>query len=206
MEKGDLKRQFFIAVFPPDHIKQQIAQQLKENAGEDFDHWEWKSDDDYHISLAFPGRLTEEELADLLKTLEQVDNETFEISLKGLQWFPREENKAKNNKHVLWASPDQNGNNSFRELHLKVKALMRRYGFKYGRDEVSPHITIAKTPISDVDLAKDFMNAHNDFGTDSWVCDRFAIYETLSPDDETHPKNNQGEGSRYRKIAEFRLK
>lgn len=202
-EKKSLKRQFFIAVFPPDEIKRQINDNLvhKEDATKG---WEWKRAEEYHMSLAFPGAITEEELQILIKALDKVYFEAFSMSIDGVGHFLRKENKNNNNTHVVWARPDNQADNAIRELHYKIVGIMEEYGFKYGNREISPHMTIVKPPVTAHDLMKDFAAAASGFKSEAWQCDRFVLCETLDKSDPDHPHNNNGQGSRYKVIAEFK--
>ncbi len=208
MKQGELKQLFFIAVFLPDHIQEQIAQQVERarNSNATPDSWKWKRSSNYHISLAFPGRLNTGELRKLKEALSQVDIEAFDIKIRGTNWFERTQNKAGTNTHVVWAQPTEHSANSLKALQSQIQDALKRRGFGYGRTEFLPHITLVKTPIDDAGLAQDFMRSHDDLKTDSWRCDSFGIYKTLNEGDPEHPDNNDGEGSRFQKVSEFHLR
>lgn len=211
MNKKQIKRRFFIAVFPPEHIAKQIESIKRYGPSS----WEWKNAEDYHISLAFPGTLNETELEKLKKSLEKIAAESFDLTLDDIKIFEspiiqQNQNRRKmKNRHVLWGNPDDGTGNEQRKilgLHFSIAHTLRRHGFKYGIKDITPHLTLAKAPNDEIDLVKEFCRAAKGTKNLSWHCDRFGLYETLSPSDKRHPKNNNGRGSRYVKIAEFKLR
>ncbi len=204
MEKGTLKRQFFIALFPPAWISERI-EALRGQGPKD---WDWKQAADYHVTLAFPGRLSDRALKRMKLVLQDIVHEAFDLSFEGLGHFlPKTEGRKKRTpKHVLWARPDGQAESAIRILHNKIAGKLRKSGFKYGLQGITPHLTVAKIPEGDLDLMTAFTKAHGSLEAPSWHCDRFALCEALPGSHDDHPANNNGEGSHYRKIVEFSLK
>lgn len=201
MDKGDLKRQFFIAVFPPEWATEKIKKLTKNGPQK----WEWKRPEDYHISLAFPGNLTDKELRQLVKAIEKIDHKAFNLSFDGLSFYLKDPEGRKTTNHVIWARPDNGGDNELRDLHSKLVEAMKEANFRYGGKGISPHLTVARPPPEAGELTKEFAKAHGKMETPSWRCDRFYICETLQRDHPEHPANNNGTGTRYKKVAEIRL-
>lgn len=198
---------YFIAVFLPQHICDELHQQVTQHGGgvvDDLVHW--RSPEEYHISVAFPGRLTEQEMSAVANALEGMDKEAFTMSLEGMMWFPREQNKRNDNNHIIWTSPDRAAQNNLRELFLLTKKHLRDAGFEYGNENREPHVTIAYWPVRYSAFAKDFIAAADDVKTHSWLCDSIGIYKTMDPSSPEHPSRNDGQGSRYKEVRRIHLK
>lgn len=201
MQKGDLTRQYFIAAFPPD----QATQPIRDLAQNGLPEWEWKRPEDYHISLAFPGSLTDEQVKRLISVLGDIKHQPFNLSFDGLSFHLKDPVKDKTRNHVIWARPDNEGDNELRELIHKIVDKLARRQFRHGMQTLSPHLTVARPPPEAGELTKEFAKAHSHIKAPAWTLDRFYLCETRGRSDPDHPENNGGTGSRYKKIAEFRL-
>lgn len=202
MKKGELRRKFFIAVFPPRDVVEKVEKVMLKGPRQ----WSWNKKDNLHISLAFPGYLLNDDLDRLKGALGKVTHRAFDISLRGLGFFLDNKNKVKKQQeHVLWMRPDFRSDNELKTLHREIIGLMKDAGFNYGRDDFSPHMTLAKIERNEIDLMKDFASSASDAKTRSWRCGSIALYESFSKNDDKHPVNNNGKGSKYKKIAEFKL-
>lgn len=206
MEKGDLRRKFFIAIFPPQDVAEK-AEKIILKGRQNGWSWDWKKKEDLHISLAFPGFLSSREMDKLKDALSKVAHKAFGISLNGIGMFFDNKNKAKKkNEHVLWLRPDSRTDNELKILHREITGRMQEAGFfSAGRDCFAPHVTLAKVDKDDVPLMKKFADACANRKVRKWHCGSFAIYESLSRRDPRHPVNNHGRGSKYEKVAEFPL-
>lgn len=202
MSKGELKRRFFIAVYPPEHI----AKALHEATKDIDEDWDRKIPEDYHISLAFPGHLTMAQVERLEESLAELEHAPFKISLTGVSFHWRDPFDKNARNHVLWARADNDGDNELSDLHSKLVTLLQQKNFRHGLRDISPHITIARPPPEAGDLMKEFAKAHAHIEGESWVCDRIYICETLEKSDPRHPANNNGDGSKFVKVAEIKLK
>jgi 2'-5' RNA ligase len=214
MKKDSLKRQFFIAVFPPPAVTEKLRELCEKNrAAAGGESWDWKHQPNFHISLAFPGPLTEAELEKLIEVLNNVDHKTFDLSFDGLGYFLKgpsgKGRKQKTDNHVLWARPDKAADNELRSLHHKIVSRMGPASFKFGNRGITPHMTLARPAYSSaIDLVEVFARANGGIKTPPWRCDRFVLCE--SPGPEHGPgydgeKREPGKG-RYKTVAEFRLK
>ena len=202
MKKGELRRKFFIAVFPPRDVAEKAEKIMLRGPR----HWSWNKKENLHLSLAFPGFLFEDDVERLQTALGKVGHRAFDISLKGIGIFLDNKNKVKKQQeHVLWAKPDYRAENELKILHRKIITQMKAAGFKYGRDDFAPHMTLAKVEKDGIDLMKDFAAACGDEKMRRWKCGSFALYESIAKKDSTHPANNNNKGSKYKKVAEFKL-
>lgn len=191
MGRGELKRQFFIAVFPPDWMTGAIDNLRYKGPPE----WEWKHKSDFHISLAFPGMLNAAELKKLTRALREFEFRPFDLSFENMGVFAREPEDGHSKRHVLWARPDVDADNALRALHNKLAHFLAQRGFRYGLRQITPHLTVAKAEGA-ADLMEQFAAAHAGLKTPSWRCDRIELRETVQ---------RQGQGSRFAKITEIRL-
>ncbi|MBU0858315.1 MAG: RNA 2',3'-cyclic phosphodiesterase [Alphaproteobacteria bacterium] len=201
---GALKRRFFIAVMPPEKITAPLDDLRQQGPA----HWDWKRHKDLHISLAFPGPLNQTQLKKLINVLSKVEHKAFPLNFSGLDCFMRDpfNRKQASSLHVLWARPETRADAHLRSLHAEIIDHLKRHKFAAGRRDIVPHLTVAKVPAHDHNLVSHFAAAHAHKPTPSFQCDRFGIYETLEKNDPRHPDHNNGQGSRYVKVAEFILK
>jgi 2'-5' RNA ligase len=202
-QAGALKRRFFIAVMPPETVTAPLDDLRQQGPA----HWDWKNHKDFHISLAFPGALNQAQLQKLINVLSTVEHKAFPLNFSGLDCFMRDPfNRKKGTLHVLWARPETSADAHLRSLHAAIITHLKAHKFAVGRRDIIPHLTVAKVPANDNSLVSHFAAAHAHKSTASFHCDRFGIYETLEKNDPRHPDHNNGQGSRYLKVAEFILK
>lgn len=200
---AELKHRFFIAVMPPAEMTASIAGLQTQGP----DLWDWKSPEDYHVSLALPGVLGEAQAQRLIAALQTVRHAPFELQFSGLAFFLKDPHaRSRVAQNVLWARPDHAADKQMRSLHNKIVRALADNNFSYGIYDITPHLTVAKVPANDNSLIEAFAHAHDTAGvTEVWRCDRFGLYETLERSDPRHPSQNGGRGSRYRRVAEFTL-
>ena len=203
MKKGHLKRHFFVAVALPDDAKRALSAQLDET--QRHPGWEWKDSEDYHISLAFPGALDDRRFKEIKTILSQVDMQSFKVRLEGVSTFFKEQNRRKNNKHVVWARPDSESDYNLRRLNYKIAQTLKACGYTIGKRDQQPHVTIVKPPVTETEAVEDYVESRGTLDSVAWDCTSFVLYETLQPHDPDHPSNQNGEGSRFREVAVFNL-
>jgi 2'-5' RNA ligase len=208
MEKGSLKRHFFVAVNLPNWAKNLIEDEIKsEQTVEGRDDWKWKDKAEYHISLAFPGALDEEQLQRLRAALSTLDHDAFDLNLEGTQFFLRHDDPKRKGaaSHVLWVGLSDKAESELRVLHYKIVDILRRNGFHYGRNDITPHVSIVKVPSTELSAVKDFAHAHGDIESNSWPCTKIGLYETLTPDQEAYAERIEKSGSPYIEIEHYPL-
>lgn len=206
MQKGEVRKRFFIAVFPPPEVADKIEKiMLKGPRGKD---WSWNKKENLHISLGFPGALTPPELDKLKSAMAGIAHRAFRISLKGIDVFFDNKNKVQGRReHVVWLQPASPGAIDLKTLSREIAGAMKK-NLKLkegGPTYFTPHMTIAKTGDKDPGLVKSFAAACRALPSLGWDCLSFGIYESLNSRDPDHPANNRGRGSKYKKTAEFNL-
>lgn len=194
--KGTLTRTFFIAAAPPQHIQDVLAQ-IRDKGPQE---WRWQHPEDYHISMAFPGKQDDEGLEKLKTALSQLKFQPFRVAVNGLKSFNRSGNPQEP-PHVLWAGMNASGDAHFRELHKRICAVLKDNGIPYGRDDQEPHITVAKVPNKEIDRLLDFIRDHDHLRSGDWVCDEIILYETFS---KSRPAGSNERP--YKELARFKLK
>jgi 2'-5' RNA ligase len=201
MKKGDLKRQYFIAVLPP----RDAVEQIKKLKTKGDSSWGWNNPADYHISLAFPGPLSDKELGRLKKVLSGVKHSSFTMSLDELSFFLRSPLNKKSGKHILWARANGQADNEIKSLHHKIINRMARHGFKYGKRDMTPHLTVARVEKQDRKLMEDFVRANAKLGAKDWHCDHFVLCESNGPDHLQDSSQQDPNKSRYKPVAVFKF-
>jgi 2'-5' RNA ligase len=178
-QKGGLKRLFIAVAIPKDISRQlhriQEAVEKKPEAA----HWRWQHQDDYHISIAFPGHQGPDGLKKVKKALSRVNFPSFEMYVQGMRCFNRSGHPHKV-PHVLWAGLNPAADAYLKELASVIHTELRKEGIPYGRDGLEPHITLAKVHNEDMPLLLDVIHRHDKFQSTSWNCDEITLYESFN--------------------------
>lgn len=127
------KRRIFIAINPPENIKDKLLEYR--------DKWRdmparWASKDNFHITLNFLGYISDEELIDVIKTVEQValKHDSFSVKLNKICYGP----DGKMPPRMIWVEGERSEELSALKNDLdKALDTFENRGF-------SPHITLAR--------------------------------------------------------------
>ncbi|MFE7063986.1 RNA 2',3'-cyclic phosphodiesterase [Sutcliffiella sp. NPDC057660] len=133
-----LQNHFFIAVPLPDEWKNQMSVYLKELKGE-FAFTRWVHPEDLHITLAFLGPVSEEKIAALKVSMEDIAQGTkgFSLTLDRLGTFGNPQSPR-----IFWHGIEGSADlNALRDL---VYEACRKMGFELDRRSFHPHITLAR--------------------------------------------------------------
>lgn len=201
IQKGGLKR-LFIAVAIPKDVSQQLhrVQEAIEQSPE-VAHWRWQHQDDYHVSLAFPGHQSPEGLKKVQRALSRVRFPSFEVYVQGLRSFNRS-GHPQGVPHVLWAGVNPAADTYLRELASVIHRELRKEQIPYGRDGLEPHITLAKVDNKDMPLLLDVVHRHDKFQSTSWQCDEIVLYESFN---KSRMGNKQAPHP-YKEIKRYKLR
>ncbi|MFJ6015129.1 RNA 2',3'-cyclic phosphodiesterase [Streptomyces sp. NPDC092952] len=125
----------FIALAPPDHAKEELAQELRP-AHATHPRMRWNRIEDWHITLAFLGELPAATVPLLRPPLAALaaDHEPLRLALNGSGTF---------DDRVLWSgiTGDLDG------LHLlaaDVRTAVRNHGIDFEERPLRPHLTLAR--------------------------------------------------------------
>lgn len=170
---GQLASHFFFALSLPKETKDAIKE-YRDYLRIVFPFSRWVHEQDYHITLAFLGRATEEQL--------ELAKQKVGHGIKGSNGFPLKINKlgffgSEAAPRIFWA-----GVNSEPQLHTvrdRVFLACENAGFKLETRPFHPHITLARKwqmeepfPIDTFEMEK---NIHNQL---SFNASEVVLYET----------------------------
>jgi 2'-5' RNA ligase len=122
----------FVAIDPPDPIKQGLTEIFYGLPGA-----KWLEPDQMHIVLKFIGEVDGAVLRDAVEALATIRMEPFELTLKGLGYFP-----PRGEPQMLWAGID-NGE-KLKQLRNKVESTLVRAGLEPEKRKFAPHLGLAK--------------------------------------------------------------
>ncbi len=97
----------------------------------------WLPSEQLHLTIRFIGDCDETMYHDIISVLEHISLSSFNLSIKGVGYFP-----PRGNPRILWAglqpSPE------LQELHLAINKKLHTLGLTEERRKFYPHITLAR--------------------------------------------------------------
>ncbi|MCI0763805.1 RNA 2',3'-cyclic phosphodiesterase [Bacillus sp. TL12] len=128
---------YFLAVTLPNHIKERLAS-YKEEMKDKLPFRSWVHKEDYHITLAFLGSATQEQLQGIEKGLQLlVNTPELNLTLQNFSTFGLVESPR-----IFWAGLQEN--QALFDLQKQVHAICERNGFSLETRPYHPHITVAR--------------------------------------------------------------
>lgn len=101
--------------------------------------FDWVASENYHLTLAFIGRLRRSQKEILIKALQKVKFTPFEVNFNRLDAF---DDQAK--PDVIWLSPQKQ--EAIKALSNQVRAIIEQMGIPYDKSKTfTPHWTLART-------------------------------------------------------------
>jgi 2'-5' RNA ligase len=133
-----LQNHYFIAVPLPDEWKNQMSVYLKE-LKEEFSFTRWVHPEDLHITLAFLGPVSEENIAAIKDSMRDIAQETkgFSLTLDRLGTFGNPQSPR-----IFWHGVEESAD--LNALRDRVYEACRKIGFELDRRSFHPHITVAR--------------------------------------------------------------
>ncbi|MDP7974729.1 MAG: RNA 2',3'-cyclic phosphodiesterase [Thermoprotei archaeon] len=95
-----------------------------------------------HITLAFMGEIAEDQVAATLDALSSVKEPAFQISLRGLGGFPRDQSCR-----VVWLGVDEDAATLVQSLAESVRRALDLKALPYDKKPFAAHVTIARSKI-----------------------------------------------------------
>ncbi len=190
----------FVAIDIPDEIRQRIARYVEGVRGFAPDA-RWVKPDTFHVTLKFLGETKPETVDELKRALSEIRHDKFDIHFANSGFFP-----TARNARVFWAGVE--APEFLPQLAAKVDESCSRFGFERERNELKPHLTLARAgrssgnphqrggapyPVFKLLADRIAPMPAPEFGT--MTAQAFFLYESkLSPG-----------GAQYTKIARFQL-
>lgn len=171
---GRLRMQshYFIAVPLPEILKQQIKEYLaKDQQREALSFKRWVHQDDYHITLAFLGACSKEQLETIMKQGNELIRSwhTFTLALSEFGIFGHE-----NKPRIFWLGVEEQP--VLYRYREQLYQLCQSIGFNLDRKAFSPHITLARQWTG----ADSFQMEKLSFDINSrWVVNEMVLYKSV---------------------------
>ncbi len=156
----------FVAIGLPDTVKQQI---IALRGG--IPDAKWVSQDNPHITLAFLGEVTEQDMRDVALALGRIEFASFDFVIRGVGIFG-----SARRPRILWAGID--GEEPVIALQKKVTLALDKFGFCPEARKYHPHITLARVHNSPYGKIRSFLTDHALFSAGSVKATGFALYSS----------------------------
>ncbi|BCJ86558.1 RNA 2',3'-cyclic phosphodiesterase [Effusibacillus dendaii] len=181
-------RRFFVGVKIPDAMGEALLQ-LEAVLQSHVQAKRWYGVDQFHITTNFLGELTDSDLQNTIRLLDQTasDHESFHLSLSGVGAFPR--------ARVVWCGVGGETDRLVRLYDRLREAFRPLAADRFAKPVFTPHISLARTgDLSSfrpetVDVEQLLMQCE-------WTVDQVCLFESL-----LHP-----DGARYPVIHSVNLK
>lgn len=148
----------------------------------------WEGSDRFHLTLRFLGDVDGGVHRDVIDALQKVRFPPFEISLRGVGYFP-----PRGTPTSLWAGVDDPG--PVTELRRRIDRALDRVSVDPDPRKFAPHVTLARFKDPNVPALVAYLSAHVLFRSAPFTVERFLLYSSIrSP-----------RGSKYRIEAGFSL-
>jgi len=125
----------FIGIALPDPVRSNLRALL--NQLRPLADLRWTPLDKLHVTTKFIGEFPEARLEELKQALRGITAPPFDISIRGLGWFPNP-----HHPRVFWAGVD--GGDPLRALATATDDVTARLGVAREDREFSPHLTLAR--------------------------------------------------------------
>ncbi|GMB09845.1 2'-5' RNA ligase [Thermolongibacillus altinsuensis] len=138
-----LKRHYFLAVSIPDDVKERLGQFARQLEAP-FKTWVYPQD--YHITLAFLGSASKEQLQQVSKNVSEIvkRHEKFSLELSNLHSF---------GSRILWYGVHHE--ERLFQLQKDVYEACKKVGFSLDERPFTPHITLARKWMGESSIEND---------------------------------------------------
>ncbi|WP_405817461.1 RNA 2',3'-cyclic phosphodiesterase [Streptomyces sp. NBC_00838] len=156
----------FIALAPPDHAKDELAQELRP-AYDTHAHMRWNRIEDWHITLLFLGELPTETVPPLRPALAALAaaHQPFQLALRGSGNF---------DNRVLWSGIDGDLDR-LRTLAADVRTAVSTCGIAFENRPLRPHLTLARARRGDESSAGELAAQFAGFTGRRWPAERLHL-------------------------------
>jgi 2'-5' RNA ligase len=168
------KTHYFLAVKLPNPIKRSLNE-AKEIFQKKFPFKKWVHPEDYHITLAFLGFATENQLKDVKRLVPQhIGNESsFPLTISQIGTFG-----MKGAPRIFWAG--LNDSQKLQSLRNQVYKACTEAGFQLEKRAFHPHITFARKWSSEEEFQAKQLDENNMFGREplTFQATEVVLYKT----------------------------
>ncbi|MFC0522267.1 RNA 2',3'-cyclic phosphodiesterase [Pontibacillus salicampi] len=128
---------YFIGIPIGEQLKRTLAD-LQNTVQQEVEYKTWTHEEDFHVTLAFLGSVSEERMESLQNALRRcTDLQAFTVNVEGIGTFGH---PAK--PRVMWAGVERN--QPLVELQQHISDVTEEQGFTKDKRPYKPHITLAK--------------------------------------------------------------
>ena len=162
---------YFFALLLPQHIKTYLQEKC-EQIKMDFPFKRWVHHEDYHITLAFLGHASEEQLEKAAYYIEEVlrNSKGFELTLDQFGGFGRPDSPR-----IFWANTKESPVlNNIRKL---VYDSCKMAGFHLDPRPFKPHITLARNWLGDNQFSMESLECF-ELEDKKFMANHVVLYET----------------------------
>ncbi|MED1862011.1 RNA 2',3'-cyclic phosphodiesterase [Fictibacillus nanhaiensis] len=169
-----MQRHYFLAVKLTNEIKLKLAEICNRTKNEH--HFKtWVHPEDFHITLAFLGAASSEQLQTLHKLLNEelsITENNFSLQINRFGFFGNEQHPR-----IFWAGVEEE--HCLYNLQKQVAYVCEKVGFQLDKRPYAPHITLARKHIESDHIAVDSQQWWNCYGENvSFIADEIVLYET----------------------------
>jgi 2'-5' RNA ligase len=133
----------------------------------------WVPKDQMHLTIRFIGEADDADYQAISDGLSDVIANRFEISLKGVGYFP-----PHRKPNVLWVGLEKS--EALTELRKGVEAALETAGIEPEERKFSAHVTLARlSPTAPLPGITNFLSANNLFSAPSIPVEEFHLYSSV---------------------------
>jgi RNA 2',3'-cyclic 3'-phosphodiesterase len=167
-----LKTHYFFALSLPNELKKEIHE-LTAPLREEESFKKWVHPEDYHITLAFLGDASQENLDVAIDTVTHSLHNLgrFPLSLKQFGTFGKSDEPR-----IFWMGV--NPSSSLHQIREKVYEACEEAGFRLDSRPFTPHITIGRKWNKTSSFSKEWLNEFNPGETPSHHITEVVLYQT----------------------------
>jgi RNA 2',3'-cyclic 3'-phosphodiesterase len=168
-----MERHLFIALQLQAEVKSTLDQMCQEIKKE-HSFKTWVHPDDYHITLAFLGKASRDQLKKLTPLLQEAvqKDEVFELNINHFGFFGNKENPR-----IFWAGVEEQV--KLYNLQKQVAYSCKQADFILEKRSYSPHITLARKLLDSSTLPVDAERWWQTYGREvQFLADNLVLYET----------------------------
>ena len=143
-----MKTHYFIALKIPHHEKKLLYHFIEKRKA-DYSFKNWVHPEDYHITLAFLGNASKEELDEVIRGVHDIlqHEKSFPLTVRKLGIFGQ-----KTRPRVFWA--DVYPSEPLMQVRNKVFDVCEKIGFVLDKRPFRPHITLARRWVGDASFSE----------------------------------------------------